>query len=389
MKVVIVGGRLQGVEACYLALALGWKVILVDSDATVPAGSLGSSFFQIDVMRNPLAFHEVIRGTDLIVPALENVPALKSIAVQARDARVPLTHHPRSYLISRSKKRSNSLMGRLGVPLPAPWPECGFPVIAKPSTASGSHGVAKLSTRREMRDFFGGAQSPPPGWVVQEFLDGPSYSLEVFGCNGRYAVAQITELEMDRRFDCQRVLAPANIPSPLAAQMEELSLKIARGLGLQGIMDVEVIAHQGILKVLEIDARLPSQTPSAVLHSTGVNFLKALKEIYTHEKIPRLSGAARGVVYEHLRVSRGRVAFQGEHVMSMAGPLRRIEGFFGADVALTDFQEENLPWVATLIVTGKDRVKAWEKRCQVVNRIKAFANQAAPAALGRAKVRMV
>ncbi len=388
MKVVIVGGRLQGVEACYLALALGWKVVLVDIDATAPARGLGIPFVQIDARRNLPAFQEVIRGANLILPALENVPALKVIAVQARAARIPLAHDPRSYFISRSKKRSNSLLGRLGVPLPAPWPQCGFPVIAKPSTASGSQGVAKLSTRREMRDFFSGAQSPPPGWVVQEFLDGPSYSLEVFGCHGRYAVAQITELEMDRRFDCQRVLAPADIPSALAGQMEELSLKIAQELGLQGIMDVEVIAHQGILKVLEIDARLPSQTPSAVLHSTGVNMLEALKDIYTRKEIPRLTGAARGVVYEHLRISGGRVAFQGEHVMSTAGPLRRIEGFFGADIALTDFQEENLPWVATLIVTGEDCVEAWKKRCQVVDRIKSFANQAGPPAPGRAKVRM-
>jgi pyrrolysine biosynthesis protein PylC len=365
MKVVIVGGRLQGVEACYLALALGWKAVVVDSDATAPARGLGTPFFQIDVMRNPKAFREVVRDTNLIVPALEDVAALKSLVVLARDAGVPLAHHPRSYFISRSKKRSNSLMGRLGIPLPASWPECGFPVIAKPSTASGSQGVAKLSTPREMRDFFGGAQFPPPGWIVQEFLDGPSYSLEVFGCKGRYVTAQITELEMDRRFDCQRVLAPANITSPLAAQMEALSLKIARGLGLQGIMDVEVIAHQGILKVLEMDARLPSQTPSAVLHSIGVNML----------------------VYEHLRVSKGRVAFQGEHVMSMAGPLRRIEGFFGADVALTDFQEGYLPWVATLIATGKDRAAAWEKRCQVVERIKSFAHQGGFLALGRGKAK--
>ncbi len=375
MKVAVIGGRLQGVEACYLALALGWDVFLVDRDPSVPATGLKIPFYQIDLANDSAEFRKVIRGADLIIPALENVSALKSLERQASTAGVPLAYDPESYLLSRSKKRSNQLLARLGVPIPSGWPESGFPVIAKPSTGSGSKGVKKLCNRAAMRNFFRGSEIPP-GWVVQEFLEGPSYSLEVFGCEDYYQVAQITELEMDSSFDCERVLAPAKISPLLAGQMEELTLKIARELKLEGIMDVEVIEHRGVLKVLEIDARLPSQTPTAVLHSTGINMLDILGRIFTRKELPRLAKNGGGVIYEHVRVESGRVEFAGEHIMSTAGPLKKLNGFFGADVALTNFSNVHSPWVATLITTGKNREEAWQKRCRTIGNIKRESAQA-------------
>ena len=59
-------------------------------------------------------------------------------------------------------------------------------------------------------------------------------------------------------------------------ELRDISVKIAELIELKGIMDVEVIDDEGILKVLEIDARIPSQTPTVVYHSTGVNLLEEL-----------------------------------------------------------------------------------------------------------------
>ena len=63
-------------------------------------------------------------------------------------------------------------------------------------------------------------------------------------------------------------------------QFQDLGLRIAAKLTMTGIMDVEVINDQGILKVLEIDARLPSQTPTAVYKSTGTNMLELLYDLF-------------------------------------------------------------------------------------------------------------
>ena len=48
------------------------------------------------------------------------------------------------------------------------------------------------------------------------------------------------------------------------AALDDAGVRIAEGLGLNGLMDVEVMVRDGQPKVLEIDARLPSQTPTAV-----------------------------------------------------------------------------------------------------------------------------
>nr|WP_242976009.1 ATP-grasp domain-containing protein [Desulfosporosinus sp. FKB] len=110
--------------------------------------------------------------------------------------------------------------------------------------------------------------------VIEEYLEGPSYSIEVIGIAGNYQVFQITELEMDGDYDCKRVLAPVELGDQLIREFEKITLKLASDLSLNGIMDVETILQNGKLKVLEIDARLPSQTPTAVYYSTGVNMVE-------------------------------------------------------------------------------------------------------------------
>lgn len=369
MKIAIVGGKLQGVEACFLARAAGWQVALIDRNPEVPARGLCDSFHAFDVIRDAAFLSRVVKTIDLMVPALEDVKALKALQQCAATTGVPLAYDERAHAISRSKKRSNRFFERIGIAMPRPWPGCGWPVMAKPSGLSGSRGVAKLATEEEFSAFFRNKRLDR--WVIQEYLEGPSYSLEVVGLDGAYDVLQVTELEMDDRYDCKRVLAPAEIPAGLEQEFREITLALAKGLHLTGIMDVEVMDHSGKLKVLEIDARLPSQTPTAVLASTGINMMAMLGEIFLRKSFSTSATplSHRGVVYEHIRASEEGIQVLGEHIMAEAGPLRRIDGFFGADVALTNLVEAGPPWVATLVNTGENREAAWSKRCEVVRNV--------------------
>ena len=58
--------------------------------------------------------------------------------------------------------------------------------------------------------------------------------------------------------------------------MEAALLNLAEVLRLHGLMDLEVIQTPEGMRVLEIDARFPSQTPTAVWLSTGVNLAEHL-----------------------------------------------------------------------------------------------------------------
>ena len=286
-----------------------------------------------------------------------------------RDIGIPFAFDPTAYGISCSKITSAQLFKSADIPTPAGWPECKFPVIAKPGIGSGSRGLNIYKERAELPEAL---IADNREWLIQEFVTGPSYSLEIVGLTGQYVAPQVTDLEMDRRYDCKRVTAPSSLADALIDEFEQISLKLAKTLNLKGIMDVEVILHKNELKVIEIDARLPSQTPTAVYWSTGINMVQLLGELFI-DRWPYTDPGTEheyGVIYEHLRVTSDCLEIAGEHIMAIEESLYIEPGFFGADEAITNYARGRQEWVATLIVTEKNMTAAREKRNSIIDEIR-------------------
>jgi pyrrolysine biosynthesis protein PylC len=371
MLAAIVGARLQGVELAWLARKAGWQTLLVDRKADVPARHLGDRFLQADVTQSAAVIDDALRAADLVIPALEDQAALDHLMQWGRERQVPVAFDFRAYAVSSSKIDSDRLFAALQIPAPEPWPRCGFPLVAKPSHASGSKDVTVLKSAEDARRRFPDG-FPPPGWVLQQYLAGPSFSLEVAGRPGNYVPLQVTELFMDGAYDCKAVAAPCPLAAGQIHEIEALAVKIAEAIRLHGLMDVEVILHDGCFKVLEIDARFPSQTPVAVYSSTGCNMAEMLAECFLGPKTVRRRPAAtvRGALLEHIRVTPRAIFVEGEHIMAAAGPLDRVPGLFGADEALTSYRQGAAQWVATLIYTADTRAQAVEKRNRVLAEIR-------------------
>ena len=373
---------MQGVEAAYLARKAGWEVRVIDRKPCVPASDLGDSFAKVDVtVEENLA--GVLGDVDFVIPTLEDDNALRSLTRWSRKTGVPLAFDPQAYAVSSSKLKSAEFFNEIGTPVPVPWPECGFPVVAKPAQGSGSKGVRIFNDLNSMKDWFS-PDFPPPGWVLEEFVDGSQHSLEVIGRPGNYRVLQVTDLYVDQNYDCKRVIAPTDLSPGSTADFEKLSLTIAEALNLYGIMDVEVIFHRGEFKVLEIDARLPSQTPTAVYWSTNQNMIELLGGLYATPKddFPPVGASLRGTVYEHIHVSGDGLKISGERMMAEGGSLDLLEDFFGADEAITNFEPDKDPWVATLIFCGANRHEACEKRNRSIAEIvRRFEIKDAPSAI--------
>jgi pyrrolysine biosynthesis protein PylC len=363
--VAVVGGNLQGVEATYLAKKAGWQVILVDRKSVVPASGLCDRFIRLDVTGGE-NLSTTLGDVNLIIPALENQSALSTLDQWTREKGIAFAFDPEAYLISSSKAKSNRLFGHIGVPIPLPWPECGYPVVAKPSFGSGSREVMIFHDAGSIQPDIIKA---PDEWVLQEYVQGESYSLEVIGRPGRYTPLQVTDLAMDSGFDCKRVIAPTDLPETLVSEFERISVSIAEALKLKGLMDIEVVLHNNTLKVLEIDARLPSQTPTVVYWSTGLNMLEVLAALFLDgvEKKPSYSAPPKGAVYEHIRVSSNSLEVAGEHIMSGADALCLCHDFFGADEAITNYTPGRAEWVATLIFADATRETALEKRHRMIS----------------------
>jgi pyrrolysine biosynthesis protein PylC len=347
MLIAIIGGRLQGTEIAYLAREAGHRTVLVDRDPKSPASGLVDDFRAFDIADGD-QLHDVVAAADIVFPAIEDIETLGILEAAAARADTPIMLDLQSYRVSASKLRSNELFVRLDIPTPPSYPNCGFPVIAKPCYGSGSEGVRIFAQRPELDAFL--ADKQPESWCIQQFIDGPSYSVEIIGQPGDYKALQVTELFMDESFDCMKVAAPATLDPGIEAEFRAKSVAIAEALGLDGIMDVEVIVADGHLYFLEIDARFPSQTPIAVYHSTGINMVKMLVKLFVDGKVANVEDLSiEHATLEHMDFKNGEPHSQGEHIMANCRPLHVRRNFFDSDVAITDYREDADQWVATLI----------------------------------------
>lgn len=355
----------------YLAQKAGWKTLVIDRNPDAPAIGLCDQFMAFEFsLEHPVP--EDCPPIDLILPAVENTEVLTAVKTWAEMKNIPLAFDLDAYRISSSKLKSNVLFRKMNLPVPGSWPDCGFPVVVKPDQASGSQGVevfknekalfARFPTRFQNRSL---NRLKPDNMVMQEYIEGPSYSIEVVGRPGKYQALQVTDLMMDKAYDCKRVLAPTRLSSHQTGRFKEMALAIAEKIHLTGIMDVEVVLNNNELKLLEIDARFPSQTPMTVYGSTGVNMVEMLGHLFLNKDTTAFQqnyDRDRCVVVEHIRVFGSDLEVCGEHIMTREGPLTLQSDFFGANEAITNFAPDKKQWVATLIFIGNTHEAVTVKR---------------------------
>jgi len=350
-KVAIVGGKLQGTEAAYLARKAGMESLLIDLNENAPAAGLCDQFLCCDVTQESKELVRALNDVDFILPANENEAVLKALVRLAEKHRYRLAFDKDAYSISSSKLLSDRLIHENGIPAPRYYPDGKAPYIVKPSGFSGSEGVRRFETEEELKRFL---QTVHAGeWVAQEFLDGPSYSIEVIGKPGNYRTYEITEIHMASDYDCKKVTAPCPITREQEEGFRQIAVKLAELVKLRGIMDVEVIDDGDGFKVLEIDARIPSQTPTVVYHTGGVNFMEELADLFCHGwpsgKDINKETKKKYCSYEHFMINNGKITEHGEHIMSEGGILTLRENFFGADEVISDFADGESPWRGTFI----------------------------------------
>jgi pyrrolysine biosynthesis protein PylC len=280
------------------------------------------------------------------------------------DLEVPLMFDMEAYDLSSSKVRSNDMMRRLNIPMPGDWPECGFPVVVKPSGESGSTGVAKATTQQQLEEGMDRIRSIGDDCVVQEFVEGPNISLEVIGNGIEMVPLVITEVVLDDGYDCKMVRSPyGKLDLDTERAFVAASEKMARHMTLNGIMDVEAIVKDGSPKVLEIDARIPSQTPAAVLGSSGINIMSILADSFVKGKLERPSPTQNGAAfYEHIVVSGKTMRSCGEGEFAAVDRPKLMTGLFRSDEMITDYEPGKKRWRATVINSGPSEEAAWHKR---------------------------
>ncbi len=355
VHIAIIGGKLQGVEACFLAQQANWRITLIDHNPNCPACNLATYFICADICSaNDLdRIAQAIATCDFILPAIEDDAVLLALQDLAQRTSVPLAHDASAYALSASNRKSDAFFAQHHIPAPQYYPHGTFPMIVKPSGESGSRGVHRVEDEAALQAIL--AQHAGQEMVVQQYLEGKSYSIEVIGNGTQWVPYQVTEIKIDAHYDCNRVDAGLDLPPEATAQMVQIGNDLGKHLGICGIFDVETVWCDGQMYVLEIDARLPSQTPTAVYYSSGVNLLEVLYLAVQGKPLPSYQPQREApVIFAHVLVdtTQKTVQFLGEHVMGQHGALQVQSNFGQTTQAITS--DRNQPqWVATLICTSQ------------------------------------
>ena len=368
MRIAIVGGALQGMEAVYLSKLAGYETLVIDRKAHAPALALADEAAIMDPTEDMAAAMKLFADCDAVLPACEELDLWNSFTIISSERKsLYFRYQILQYILFKNQIQHTDEHGR--VPMPEPWPKCGYPVIVKPSSQSGSIGVTPARNDMELNEGLLRVAKLNDSPVIQEFVHGKSISIEAIG-NGKKARSYVTtEVVLDRNYDCKMVRCnPEIIPD----EDEELFRKACRNtaelMGLSALMDMEAIYTEKGIRVLEIDARIPSQTPAAVEAGSGINLLKELVDC-SMGKTSTAKDSRKAGIYEHYVFRDGALATSGEKEFGKVRNPTICTGLFGSDRMITDYESGKKEWHATVITYGRDAADAEKKHLAVRDRM--------------------
>ncbi len=161
-----------------------------------------------------------------------------------------------------------------------------FPLIMKPIDATSSQGVYKINNFNEVKKYENSTRkfSRNNGLIIEEFLDGPEYSIESITYRGHTTICQFTEkfitpfpntVEMGH-------LQPADLTFEQKKEIENLVIAAINAIGIDNSAShTEVKLTKRGAKVVEIGARGGGDFISSylILTSTGINMDKAIIKV--------------------------------------------------------------------------------------------------------------
>ena len=180
-----------------------------------------------------------------------------------------------------------------------------FPVIVKPRDNSGSRGVKLCRDKNELQNSIDEAleNSKLDTVLVEEFIEGPEYSIESLHHDGKSEVIQFTEkktTEFPYNVELGHI-QPANISDENKQKIREIVEKIGKALNFEYCPShTELKINERGIFVIETSPRLGGDYITSTLAplSTGVNLEDELLKISLGEEI---NPSAKAVQYSGVR----------------------------------------------------------------------------------------
>ncbi|MET7368728.1 ATP-grasp domain-containing protein [Streptomyces sp. NPDC005566] len=155
----------------------------------------------------------------------------------------------------------------------------GLPCIVKPVCNAGSVGVSKVTSESDLEHAFewAGGNNPGPagtGVLVEEFLDGPQFSVEAFSEYGEHEVVGVTRKYSDPvKFVELGHVSPADLPGEHRRDIETYVKRILASIGVcNGPTHTEIVLTGRGPRLIETHVRVGGdKIPDLTLDATGVD----------------------------------------------------------------------------------------------------------------------
>lgn len=220
------------------------------------------------------------------------------LAQRLKDAGVPVVGtSPESIHLAEERGAFGALLARAGLRAPAHGTavsydeaktiaaEIGYPVLVRPSYVLGGRGMEIVYDDATLRDYIGRATdiSPDHPVLVDRFLD-DAIEIDVDAlCDaaGEVYLGGVMEHIEEAGIhsgDSSCALPPITLASSHVAEVRRYTEEIARGIGVQGLLNVQYALKDDQLWVLEANPRA-SRTVPFVSKATAVPLAKAAARI--------------------------------------------------------------------------------------------------------------
>lgn len=171
--------------------------------------------------------------------------------------------------------------------------ERGTPCVVKPVSGAGSAGVTKVTGDDDLADAFeraGGSYLglTNPGVLVEEFHDGPQFSVEAFSEAGEHVVVAVTRKYSDpASFVELGHVAPADLSDEQDESVRAYVVRVIDALGVEfGPTHTEVILSGAGPRVIETHVRVGGdEIPQLALDATGVDIADCTVRQVLGEKV--------------------------------------------------------------------------------------------------------
>ena len=211
--------------------------------------------------------------------------------------------HPYSYetaLMATNKNKMKAMMKESGVPTSdfEPVTTVGdlndlnlqFPLMVKPSDASGSIGISKVADEKELMVAVSKALSLSRNHqaIVEEFVKGTEIQIDCFVLDGKVNVLDIKE---KRKYTDEGFTLPYGslIPARISEQTKERSYEIGQCISaalniVNGPLYIQAIATENEVFVIEFGLRFGGGLSFRILKDmTGVDIIAATADAYLGE----------------------------------------------------------------------------------------------------------